>query len=250
MFSITPSSIPESLPLYSPVPEDKPPFLRYQTRSKAKKSKTTKLVLTWTLPKFVWSHISGRRTPPTTTGHIVEGFAQNLNELKRLSKIWAQNKRRRDDQTLREVEIEIVDFESNLGGLYNSNEHKDRISSQYADRGEILKDSEESWRLRSRAIWMLEGDDNTKFYHKFANGRKAINTIWKLPNEQGQPLNTFPQLAALASSHFKQIYRAPPIVNLAEIIHVAQLFPRFVDQEGGRELTKEVTLGEMEATLK
>eukprot|EP00253_Pinus_taeda_P013627 PITA_13627 len=145
-----------------------------------------------TLPKFVWSHISGRRTPPTTTGHIVEGFAQNLNELKRLSKIWAQNKRRQDDQTLREAEIEIVDFESNLGGLYSSNEHKDRISSQYADRGEILKDSEESWRLRSRAIWMLEEDDNTKFYHKFANGRKAINTIWQLPNEQGHPLNTFP----------------------------------------------------------
>eukprot|EP00253_Pinus_taeda_P023577 PITA_23577 len=158
----------------------------------------------------IYMEISGGRTPPTTTGHIVEGFAQNLNELKRLSKIWAQNKRRRDDQTLREVEIEIVDFESNLGGLYNSNEHKDRISSQYADRGEILKDSEESWRLRSRAIWMLEGDDNTKFYHKFANGRKAINTIWELPNEQGHPLNTFPQLAALASSHFKQIYRAPP----------------------------------------
>lgn len=91
---------------------------------------------------------------------------------------------------------------------------------------------------------MLEGDDNTKFYHKFTNGRKTINTIWQLSNEQGHPVDTFPQLAALAFSHFKKIYRVPPTVNLAEIIQVAQLFLRFLDQEEGRELTKEVTLGD------
>lgn len=54
----------------------------------------------------------------------------------------------------------------------------------------------------------------------------------------------------MASSHFKQIYRAPPNANLTEIIQVAQLFPRFVEQEDGRELAKEFTLGELEATLK
>ena len=52
------------------------------------------------------------------------------------------------------------------------------------------------------------------------------------------------------SFHFKQIYRAPQNVNLVEIIRVAQLFPRFLDQEEGRELTKEVIIGKLEATLK
>lgn len=54
-------------------------------------------------------------------------------------------------------------------------------------RTKILKDREESWRLRSRAIWLKEGDDNTKLYHKHENGRKAINTIWELKNGQGIP---------------------------------------------------------------
>lgn len=97
---------------------------------------------------------------------------------------------------------------------------------------------------------MLEGDDNTKFYHKFANGRKAINTIWQLSNEQGHIVNTFPQLASLANYHFKQTYRAPPVENLAEIIQVAQLFPCFLDQEAGMELNKENTIGELEAAIK
>lgn len=117
-------------------------------------------------------------------------------------------------------------------------------------RTKKLKDREEIWRLRSRAIWMHEGDENTNFYHKFSNGRKEVNTIWQLQNEQGQIVNTFPQLSELATSHFKHTYSAPRDTNLAEIIKVAQLFPRFVEQEEGDELTKEVTLKEMEATLK
>jgi len=54
---------------------------------------------------------------------------------------------------------------------------------------------------------MQEGDANTKLYHKFANGRKAINTIWQLPIKGGTTANTFPQLASLAYSHFKRAFR-------------------------------------------
>lgn len=37
---------------------------------------------------------------------------------------------------------------------------------------------------------------------------------------------------------------------LGKIIRVAQLFPRFVDQENGMEMNREVSMGEMEANLK
>lgn len=117
-------------------------------------------------------------------------------------------------------------------------------------RTQILKDREESWRLRSRAIWLKDGDNNNKFYHKFANGRKAINTIWELKNEHGKSIQTFQEMAALANSHFKGIYKAPPIATLEKVMRTAQIFPRFVDQEAELELTREVTLDEPEGTLK
>ena len=63
-------------------------------------------------------------------------------------------------------------------------------------------------------------------------------------------VDIFPQLATLATSHFKQVYQAPPNATLVEVIRVAQLFPRFVDQEDAMDLNREVTLGELEATLK
>jgi len=63
-------------------------------------------------------------------------------------------------------------------------------------------------------------------------------------------VDTFPYLASLATSHFEQVYQAPPNATLAEVIRVAQLFPQFVDQENVMDLNREVTLVELEATLK
>ena len=122
--------------------------------------------------------------------------------------------------------------------------------SHITKRSQILKDREESWRLRSRAIWLLEGDNNTKFYHKFANGRKAINTIWELVDAQDHIVTSQRQLAKLATDHFRCIYKAPREANILEIMRVAEKFPRFVSPDDHDDLTKEVTMAELESTIK
>ncbi|XP_039123300.1 uncharacterized protein LOC120259908 [Dioscorea cayenensis subsp. rotundata] len=42
---------------------------------------------------------------------------------------------------------------------------------------EIRRQEEIYWRQRSRAQWIKEGDENTKFFHAVANGRKNRNFI-------------------------------------------------------------------------
>lgn len=170
-----------------------------------------------------------KENPPGTGSNSSHRFVQNLSELKKMSKQWAHNKRIQEDHSLLLIESDLSIFENDLGGLYNSDEHKEMITSLYSAREKILKDRKESLRLRSRAIWMKEGDANTKFYHKFSSGRKAINTIWQLQNAQGQVVNTFQQLDELATSHFKQIYHDTRELNLAYNIRVAQLFMRFIE---------------------
>jgi len=69
------------------------------------------------------------------------------------------------------------------GTGYLSEASKSLLNNLVVQKSKILQEKEELWRLKSRAIWLKAGDCNTKYFHNLANGRKASNTIWKLPSE-------------------------------------------------------------------
>lgn len=66
--------------------------------------------------------------PPMTRGNIAEGFVANMKELKKLYKIWAHNKRCVEEQLLKNIEAEIADLEENSGGIFASNELRDKLT--------------------------------------------------------------------------------------------------------------------------
>ena len=45
----------------------------------------------------------------------------------------------------------------------------------------LLSLKEISWRQKSRMLWIKEGDNNTKFFHRVANSRRRYNnlSIWR-----------------------------------------------------------------------
>jgi hypothetical protein len=104
--------------------------------------------------------------------------------------------------------------------------------------------------LRSRAIWIQAGDDNSKFFHSYANNRKVSNTIWKLPTPAGDMADSFNKIARLGISHFRELYKCPPEANLPDIFQVASHFPRFAEEEDVELLSAPVTTGELEGILK
>jgi hypothetical protein len=50
--------------------------------------------------------------------------------------------------------------------------------SRNLERSIYLK--EVSWRQKSRALWLKEGDNNTKFFHRLANSHRRHNLIGSL----------------------------------------------------------------------
>jgi len=70
-------------------------------------------------------------------------------------------------------------FDNNISGVFNDDE---LLSLKSLEGGKkVMSDKEElEWRLKSRTIWPKEGDNNTKFFHKFVICRKNLNTTWEM----------------------------------------------------------------------
>ena len=98
-------------------------------------------------------------------------------------------------------------------------------------------------------MWLESGDDNTKFFHAYAKGRKAANTVWSLEDDQGLVFDTFDSMASLGEEHFKNLYKAPDHATLAEVIRIAQVFPGFVDPDDNQALMEVVSEEELKCII-
>ena len=176
-------------------------------------------------------------------------FAKNIKRLKGEVKEWAKAKRVREDAELKQIEAELLHIYEGVGGGLLSLESKEAMVLLEGRRNSLLLDKEEAWRLKSRAIWLECGDENTKFFHAYARGRRVANTIWSLQDEEGNTHVTFEDKATCGVNHFQRLFKAPPHATIEEVIRLAQMFPRFVDEKDNGELMKEVSEDELKEVL-
>jgi 4-hydroxyphenylpyruvate dioxygenase-like putative hemolysin len=68
-----------------------------------------------------------------------------------------------------------------------------------------LKEEEMYWHKRSNQNWLLQGDNNTEYFHRFANGKKRKNMIFQI--ERGDEiLHSEKEILAHASDYYKNLF--------------------------------------------
>jgi hypothetical protein len=85
---------------------------------------------------------------------------------------------------------------------------------------------ESKWRLKSRAIWIREGDNNTNFFHKFASYRRIVNSIWEIKNQNGHLVSSIEDIAEVGKGFFSNLFKELVGSSISKIIKVIKLFPR------------------------
>ncbi|GFZ14619.1 hypothetical protein Acr_24g0008090 [Actinidia rufa] len=78
-------------------------------------------------------------------------------------------------------ELKVLESKKNSPGL--SDGERDRRMELKAEIGSLLIEEETSWRQKSRAIWLAEGDRNTGFFHRMANAHRRLNFIGRISVE-------------------------------------------------------------------
>ena len=142
-------------------------------------------------------------------------IAKKLQALKHDLKLW--NKESLGDVSVKKnAAWEKLKYWDNLESLGSLSEEDRR--SQGAARDEfnhcaILE--EISWRQKSRALWLKEGDSNTKFFHRMANARRRGNFISSL-TVRGIRLSKEEELKEGIGSYFKSMFE-DPIVRRPEV---------------------------------
>ena len=73
----------------------------------------------------------------------------------------------------------------------------------------LLLQEEQKWRLKSIALWLEEGDQNTKYFHRYASQRNSINTIHEIRTNRGFWARTFPEKTQAIVEHFHELFKEP-----------------------------------------
>lgn len=111
-----------------------------------------------------------------------------LRILQREDEAWEKRKIWHMNKELAVITKELLDIRPHLMRQYLPDVIRSQIQVLELQRKKLLHIKETTWRLRSRGIWIWERDQNTKFFHRYANYKHRINFIWEISNSNGNNL--------------------------------------------------------------
>ena len=130
-----------------------------------------------------------------------------------------------DDQAITQIEADLEEIQNTDRGGFITQEDKERLYTLESNRNKILEEREEVLRLKTRAICMECGDDNTKFFQAFAKGRKQQNTFWELRNANNEIVSSFEDLVETRKSYFENLFKEDWQATIAAVMQISQFFP-------------------------
>jgi hypothetical protein len=96
---------------------------------------------------------------------------------------------------------------------------------------------------------MAEGNNNSKFFHNYANHCKSVNTIWDIGLANGSKEITFKDISELGMSHFHNVFKDPKNNNIGDLMKVVKKIPKIFYQRMNETLEAKVTKEKMKVVL-
>ncbi|XP_074265036.1 uncharacterized protein LOC141587449 [Silene latifolia] len=87
-----------------------------------------------------------------------------------------------------------------------------------AEIAALYKQEEQYWRQRSRALWLKDGDRNTKFFHSKAGERRRKNFIPLLIDDEGRECVGEEKVEKVAVDYFEELFQTAEPTNFDDVL--------------------------------
>eukprot|EP00253_Pinus_taeda_P009171 PITA_09171 len=192
-----------------------------------------------------WNEMSSPKYFP-----LLMTFRDKMESIRKVVKEWQFQKRQAIKKDLQEIQKELDSTAESMASNTLSFEMRCRIKDLQKKKMKILEQEEAFWRLKSRAIWMKEGDRNSKIFHNFANSRREKNSIWKISDGKGGFLYSQQDITNEAVEFFKNQYKRSKEFKIQDILWGIDLFPWMFDGDLNDHIFQPVSEEELLATMK
>ncbi|XP_050238293.1 uncharacterized protein LOC126687780 [Mercurialis annua] len=78
----------------------------------------------------------------------------------------------------------------------------------------LLGEEEVYWKQRAKRFWLSEGDSNTRYFKNFATGRKRVNRVDRLRDEQGIWRDTKQEVDDIILRYFETLFTEPHVGSI------------------------------------
>lgn len=176
-------------------------------------------------------------------------FREKMQSLRKSTKDWIIKKKKSDKKALQDIMTEISIISGSASYDSMPFDLKVHLHSLEKLKQALLLKEESAWRLKSRALWIKEGDHNTKFFHNFANARRNRNSIWKIEAESGGFVYSQHDIEREATIFFQKQYRRRPS-ELHDVLWMIDRIPVMFDEAANEEFFKAITESEILEVIK
>ncbi|KAG7535395.1 Endonuclease/exonuclease/phosphatase superfamily [Arabidopsis thaliana x Arabidopsis arenosa] len=111
---------------------------------------------------------------------------------------------------------------------------------------DTFREEEIFWKQKSRANWLDEGDENTKYFHASTKQRRAINRIIGLQDHNGTWIESEEGIEQIAVEYFNTLFTATAHDGEFQVLRDV---PEIVTTDMNSSLTREVSLEEVKKAV-
>jgi len=161
-------------------------------------------------------------------------FSTILGKIGKLAKIWAKSFQECAHSSLKNIEkaLNFILAEKLTASLIQDEESE--LGRLLKRKKNLLLLEENIWKLKCRVVWLKKGDSNTKFFHTYAQHRKAWNTIGDIEYSHRVSVFSNEEMVDTRVELFSSLFKETPGCPIAKNIKVIDLFPKKIQRKWAR----------------